>query len=557
VLDALGPHTSPGGAFIDIGNTATHYDLRAVYLETFARPLWGLTSLLAGGDDYAGLDRWVKGFASGTDPKGDEYWGEARAKDQRMVEMSPLSFAIALKPDVFYDVSRSRFGVGRSADVQKQTDEAKKNIAAFLETCIGKPMPDSERHPPRDRDHELTIANWLWFRVFANLALRSIGSPLFNPSQMDRDLSRLEEFQFEDHPPVGSDSGSGGWSNDGPPDVFQRDYYSSSFAIQFAQMTYAKVSRRDGRGLADRDLSSQQLCAESDPERSRKFRSRAQKFLLDFIYYFAPTGEAIPFGRSMVYRFAVIGSFSAFALADVDPPAPLEWGHIKGFVLRHLRSWSGNKEIFKSDGTLNIGYGYDNMNMTENYNAPGGCTITIRDPTELMSRIAVLVHEGVCVSRRSGLPPLLDFQRARPPGIPLPAYQGRAGHGPHPYQPRRPHVPALLGPEAALRHAARAGQVRQVRLLVHLWLQLPDGRYGSRAALSGQHDRPPGQQRRDRSVRWRVVARQAADVRREDCRSGDRARSPPIQVAAVDGRPGRDVLDPATGELAKMVCPRS
>ena len=40
-------------------------------------------------------------------------------------------------------------------------------------------------------------------------------------------------------------------------------------------------------------------------------------------------------------------------------------------VLRHLRSWSNNPDIFRSDGTLNIGYGYDNMNMTENYNAPG------------------------------------------------------------------------------------------------------------------------------------------------------------------------------------------
>ena len=59
---------------------------------------------------------------------------------------------------------------------------------------------------------------------------------------MERDLARLEEFQFEDHPPMGDDLGSGGWSNDGPSDVHQRDYYSSSFAIQFAQMTYAKVS---------------------------------------------------------------------------------------------------------------------------------------------------------------------------------------------------------------------------------------------------------------------------------------------------------------------------
>lgn len=101
------------------------------------------------------------------------------------------------------------------------------------------------------------------------------------------------------------------------------------------------------------------------------FEKRAQKFILDFVYYFSPNGAAIPFGRSMVYRFAVISSFSALALADIPLPAPLEWGHIKGFVLRHLRSWNQSKDIFRSDGTLNIGYGYDNMNMTENYNAPG------------------------------------------------------------------------------------------------------------------------------------------------------------------------------------------
>lgn len=82
-------------------------------------------------------------------------------------------------------------------------------------------------------------------------------------------------------------------------------------------------------------------------------------------------GAAIPYGRSMVYRFAVISTFSALPLADVTPPAPLQWGHIKGLVLRHLRSWSSNPDIFRGDGTLNIGYGYDNMNMTENYNAPG------------------------------------------------------------------------------------------------------------------------------------------------------------------------------------------
>ncbi len=74
----------------------------------------------------------------------------------------------------------------------------------------------------------------------------------------------------------------------------------------------------------------------------------------------------------MIYRFAVVATFSAMAMADVAPPAPLQWGHVKGVVLRHLRWWSGMSDIFNSDGTLNIGYGYPNMNMTENYNGFGG-----------------------------------------------------------------------------------------------------------------------------------------------------------------------------------------
>ena len=86
-------------------STATHYDLKAVALEAFARPLWALSSLLAGGGEYDGAERWIRGLASGTDPKSQEYWGGAKAKDQRMVEMSPLSFAICMAPEVFYEVS--------------------------------------------------------------------------------------------------------------------------------------------------------------------------------------------------------------------------------------------------------------------------------------------------------------------------------------------------------------------------------------------------------------------------------------------------------------------
>jgi hypothetical protein len=115
--------------------------------------------------------------------------------------------------------------------------------------------------------------NWLWFRVFANLALRSISSPLFNAQQMERDLLRLEEFQLAPHSATGDAEGSGGWSRDGPEGVEQLDYYSGSFAIHTSQLIYAKVA------------------AESDPERAERYRERAREYVKDLIYYFDEEGE--------------------------------------------------------------------------------------------------------------------------------------------------------------------------------------------------------------------------------------------------------------------------
>jgi hypothetical protein len=83
------------------------------------------------------------------------------------------------------------------------------------------------------------------------------------------------------------------------------------------------------------------------------------------------TGAAIPFGRSLTYRFAFAGFWAAAAYANVDFPPPLNPpGAIKGLLLRHLRWWSSKPDIFNVDGTLNIGFAYPNMYMCEDYNSP-------------------------------------------------------------------------------------------------------------------------------------------------------------------------------------------
>lgn len=77
------------------------------------------------------------------------------------------------------------------------------------------------------------------------------------------------------------------------------------------------------------------------------------------------TGRGLPFGRSLTYRFAMSSFWSALAFADVELPAPLTWGVVKGLQLRNIRYWARQPGAYNSDGTLTIGYCYPNLNITE------------------------------------------------------------------------------------------------------------------------------------------------------------------------------------------------
>nr|GAT53508.1 predicted protein [Mycena chlorophos] len=312
LLDPLAVHTSPGGARIHLGHTATHYDEIAAQLEGFSRPIWGLASLLAGGAEYSGTHRWVSGLANGCDPSHPEFWGEMRDKDQRMVECSALGFAIAVAGKQLWDPLSA---------------EQKTNVENWLSSMNNKAMPDT---------------NWLWFRVFANLGLSRAGSAKFDAARMKADLDHLDTFYIGD-----------GWSRDGPEGVVQLDYYSSSFAIQYSQLIYSK------------------LMNEEDPVRCEEYRQRARLFAVDFVRYFDSEGRGIPFGRSLTYRFAMSSFWGALAFADVELPAPLTWGVVKGIQLRNLRYWTKQPGAYYIDGTLTIGFCYPNHNMTEAYNSPG------------------------------------------------------------------------------------------------------------------------------------------------------------------------------------------
>jgi hypothetical protein len=96
VLDPLEPFFSPQKARVNCpGATAVRFDQAASEVEGICRPLWGLSSLLAGGGEFHGAEWWIQGIKSGTDPENPEYWGYPRDNDQRMVEMCPLGMPCA------------------------------------------------------------------------------------------------------------------------------------------------------------------------------------------------------------------------------------------------------------------------------------------------------------------------------------------------------------------------------------------------------------------------------------------------------------------------------
>ncbi|KRE32717.1 DUF2264 domain-containing protein [Paenibacillus sp. Soil522] len=299
------PYYSSGGARLALGVTGAGYAPEVAQMEGFSRVMWGVVPLIAGGSiDEELLQLCLKGIANGTDPGHEEYWGKAADYDQRLVEMAALGFALSIVPERIW---------------LPLSPKARQNFYNWLSQI--------NEHPVYD-------CNWLFFHVLVNTGFNKLGLP-FDKEQMEKNLQRIEQFYLEE-----------GWYADGAGG--HSDYYVP-FAIQYYGLLYAK------------------LMSEEDPERAARFKKRAGQFAEQFISWFAEDGSAIPYGRSLTYRFSQGAFWGALAFADVEPFSP---GVLKGLFLRHLRWWF-KQPIFTNDGVMTIGYTYPNLIMAENYNAPG------------------------------------------------------------------------------------------------------------------------------------------------------------------------------------------
>lgn len=128
LLDPLVPGFSPQCALIKCGSTGTRFDETAAQVEGYARPLWGLAPLLAGGSSYAHADKFVQGLVAGTDPESEEFWGYMEDIDQRMVEACPIGYTLAVASKEFWE---------------PLTERQRSNVEAWLGSMNDKEMPNT------------------------------------------------------------------------------------------------------------------------------------------------------------------------------------------------------------------------------------------------------------------------------------------------------------------------------------------------------------------------------------------------------------------------------
>ncbi len=307
LYEPLLPYTSSSGALVRLGSFGSVFPERVAELEGYARPLYGIVPLTVGGGRFDHWDLVASGLDAGTDPRCPDYWGPVMSSpDQRMVEQAAIGLALAFCPDQIWEPL--------SAAAKDRVTDWLHGIYRF------DPVPN----------------NWQFFRVLVSLGLERVGRNV-DREKLEESVSLLESYRRGDH-----------WYVDGA--LENVDYYVP-FAFHTYGLMYAAANRL---GLGDDDQAA-------------RYAERAAAFADDFVHWFAPDGAAIPYGRSLTYRFAMASFWGAAAWADVDG---IDWGVAKGIAMRHLRWWA-DKPISDRDGVVSIGFAYDNRRLAESYNSAG------------------------------------------------------------------------------------------------------------------------------------------------------------------------------------------
>jgi hypothetical protein len=303
----------PGAASLPLKGMASDHGELADILETFARPCLLASHWLAakgGGGEAHGFTReevakWFReGLVAGTDPSSDVYWGPVTNYHQHCVEMGALVIAL--------EIAREHLWTPLS-------DEDKQQVLRWMRTARGCGFHRN---------------NHLFFGVLplSFMVSEGVGSP-GDQELLLRWMDTLETMYLKD-----------GWFIDGMNETV--DIYNA-YAWHFYGLWWGK------------------LYGDMDPERAQRWRDYAVPFLKDYVHFFAASGENVPFGRSMVYRFNASAPFGLSHYCGVESLDP---GLSRNVFMKNVDYFISR---LPEDKPLSLGWTDEFQLMAEVYSCAG------------------------------------------------------------------------------------------------------------------------------------------------------------------------------------------
>lgn len=302
----------PGAASLPLEGMASDHGELADILETFARPCLLAAHWLAakGGGETLGFTReevakWFReGLVAGTDPSSDVYWGPVTNYHQHCVEMGALVIALEIARDHLWN---------------PLADEDKQQVLRWMRTARGCGFHRN---------------NHLFFGVLplSFMVSEGVGSP-GDQELLLRWMDTLESMYLRD-----------GWFIDGMNETV--DIYNA-YAWHFYGLWWGK------------------LYGDMDPERAQRWKDKAVPFLKDYVHFFAASGENIPFGRSMVYRFNASAPFGLSHYCGVEALDP---GLSRNVFMKNVEFFMNQ---LPEDKPLSLGWTDEFQLMAEVYSCAG------------------------------------------------------------------------------------------------------------------------------------------------------------------------------------------
>ncbi|MFE7585787.1 DUF2264 domain-containing protein [Streptomyces gardneri] len=311
LLDAVRPYASPRGALIDLpGPRPSWSGARSDGLEGWARTFLLAALRVAGSqgeDPHGHLARYAEGLAAGTAEPGTEgpdSWPLTTDTRQAVVESASVALGLRLTRPWLWD---------------RLDDRTRRRVVDWLRPAL--------RPSPVDN-------NWWLFGLTVAGFLQDAGIETDRAATtVDRSLARIEDWYLGD-----------GWYSDGDNRAF--DHYNA-WALHFYPVLHAHLA--GDRTLLDR------------------YGPRLRRHLDDHVHLFDANGAPLPYGRSLIYRFAAAAAPWLGTLTGHTPLTPGAARRLASGSLRHFL----DRGATDTNGLLTLGWHGPYPPLVQDYSGPG------------------------------------------------------------------------------------------------------------------------------------------------------------------------------------------